>query len=257
MNARLHYRSFGEGDPLVIVHGLLGSGTNWVTFARQLAGTRRVILPDLINHGRSPHRFSMNLPELAGDIEALLDDLGLERVAMAGHSLGGKLAMHLALTRPDLVERLLVIDIAPVRYPDRHGPLLDAMLHLDLAACTTREDVEDALAPTVPDAAVRQFLLMNLRRRHGRWTWGVNLKAIRAALAELMDFPETPAMRPFTAPTLFLTGERSDYIRREHRPAIGRWFPDARLRTIPGAGHWIHADAPDAFADAFHDWLTG
>jgi esterase len=251
----LFCREYGAGEPLVVLHGLLGQGANWATLAKRLGGAARVLVPDLRNHGRSPHAPTMTYPELAADVVALLDARGLADATLLGHSLGGKVAMHLAFTAPERVRRLIVVDIAPVAYPPRHAELLATLMALDLTALATREAVDAALAPAFPDPAFRQFLLMNLKRDGQRLAWAANLPAIAAALPALMGFAPPPSARPYPAPALLIVGDRSRFVEPAHAPAIARWLPQATQRTIPGAGHWVHADQPEAFLTTVAAWL--
>lgn len=258
---QLYFRDYGEPAapfvPLLLLHGLLGSGGNWHGIARALAGGRRVIVPDLRNHGRSPHADDVSYPALAGDVQELLVQLGLERVAVIGHSMGGKLAMWLALTRPALVERLVVADIAPVRYPNRFDGLLGVLGALPLNRLADRRAVDHRLAAAVPDAAVRGYLLQNLvRGGDGTWQWRVNLPALTAGLQQISDFPVPPPDTQFPGPALFLYGGQSDYVLPAHEPQIRAYFPFARLRALAGAGHWLYANQPEAFVRAVDAFLA-
>ncbi len=241
---KLFCRTYGRGEPLVILHGFLGCSDNWHTLAGRLGGRFRVLVPDLRNHGRSPHASGFGIPELAGDIRRLLDDHGIGRAALLGHSLGGKAAMRLALDAPERIERIAVADIAPRAYPPRTFPEVDAMLALDRATLASRADADAALAAAVPDAAVRGLLLKNLERGDdGRLRWRCNLAALARHAARILEPVDGP---PFPGPALFLRGGRSDYVTDADLPAIRRLFPRAESAIIPGAGHWLHADAPDA-----------
>jgi len=244
----LAYDSYGEaGAPLVILHGLLGSARNWSSIARQLSETaHRVCVLDLRNHGRSPWADSMSFDAMAGDVAALIDAQRLRPAAVLGHSLGGKVAMRLALTRPELVARLLVVDVAPVAYAHSFGPLLEAMAAVDLGVVERRTDAERQLERIVDDPVICNFLLQNLVKSEGGFAWRVNLAALAANMPELLGFPAEGA-RPYREPTLFIAGSRSHYIKDEHRPLIERLFPAADLVTIAGAGHWVHAERPAEF----------
>lgn len=253
----LHTKTYGEGAPLLILHGLLGSGSNWATHAKWLADELgyQVILPDLRNHGRSPHADAHTYADLAADVAELIAERDLGPVSLAGHSMGGKVAMTLALTQPELLHRLCVIDIAPVDYPARHLDLLESMSDLDLSCFTEREAIEEALREAIPSQPVRQFVMTNLKRQGNHFAWRINLPVLRRELDTIMAFGLPDALQPYENTTLFIAGERSDYIQPEHQPAIDRWFPQAELRTIPAAGHWVHAENPTAFRKAFAGWL--
>ena len=243
----------GDGPPLVVLHGLFGQAKNWATIAKGLADGRRVIAADLRNHGASPWAEEMTYPAMAADVAGLIESLPEGRAALLGHSMGGKSAMVLALSRPELVERLIVADIAPVAYSG--GSLLafvDAMLDVDPAGYASRKEVEQALKRAVQDPGIRQFLLSNLTRGESGFRWTLNLRAIRAAMDTLSGWPETDGR--YDGPTLFLAGDRSDYVSDAAQPAIDTYFPNARSERVP-AGHWIHAEAPQATLAALRRFL--
>jgi pimeloyl-ACP methyl ester carboxylesterase len=234
----------GHGPPLVVLHGLFGQAKNWATIARGLADGRRVIAADLRNHGQSPWAEEMDYPAMAADVAGLIQGLPEGRAEVLGHSMGGKAAMALALSRPELVDRLIVADIAPVAYSGGSLlPFVDAMLKIDPSAYASRKEVEQALKRSVQDPGIRQFLLSNLTRGDGGFHWTLNLRAIRAAMDTLSGWPEIDGR--YDGATLFLAGERSDYVSEPAKPAIDRYFPNARTDRVP-AGHWIHAEAPQA-----------
>ncbi len=246
----------GAGSPLVILHGLFGSKRNWASVANRLAATHRVIAVDLRNHGESPWDARHDYPALAGDVAGVIDRCVGGPAAVLGHSMGGKAAMVLALARPDLIERLVVVDIAPVRSTATPIEYVRAMRALPLAAFSQRLDVKEALAPAIPDPLVRGFLTLNLGSGPAGLTWTVNLEAIEHNFDMILGFPDVPAGWSFAKPALFLTGGRSEYVRPEHHAEILRLFPAATIEVIERAGHWVHADAADAFVaavDAFLD----
>ena len=246
----LHATDIGAGDAAILLHGLFGTATNFATIQRRLAETRRVLAFDLRNHGRSPHDPHMSYGAMADDVLETMAAHGLEHAALVGHSMGGKVAMAVALREPARIDRLLVADIAPVGYPPRYDDIAAAMRALPLAPGLTRADADRALALSVPDTGMRQFLLSNLR--FGALPdWRIGLEEIAGALPEIMGWHQTGT---YDGPTLVLSGERSDYVRPEYRPLFQALFPHARYVTLRGAGHWLHADAPDAFTatvDAF------
>ena len=256
MTLELAHDGFGEsGPPVVILHGLLGSARNWTSIAKELAASHRVFALDLRNHGRSPWAGTMSFDEMAGDVAAFMERHGLGAVTLIGHSLGGKVAMHLALTRPELVERLLVIDVAPVAYPHTFGPFIEAMRQVDLAAVKRRSDADLQLLEAVPDAVLRNFLLQNLVKTDAGFVWRVNLEALAANMDELLGFPTPAADAAYGGPTLFIAGSRSQYVQPEHRPLIERLFPKAETVVIAGAGHWLHAERPAEFLAAVRRFL--
>lgn len=253
---RLAYREFGAGEPaLVVLHGVFGSASNWAPVARRLAHARRVIAADLRNHGRSPHHPDMTYPAMAADVLELVEHLGLPRCDLLGHSMGGKVAMAVALERPQRIARLVVVDMVPVAFPFHPSAIIQALRALDLDTVARREDADRALAPAIPEERLRGFLLQNLVRRQGRYHWRVNLEALDHHTRDLAGFGDPYTRSVFTGPSLFIHGARSDYLRPEHEPVIRALFPGARIVPIPGAGHWIHAERPGAFIAAVEEFL--
>ncbi len=236
---RLAHREVGSGSPVVLLHGLFGSARNLAGVARALAAEHRVVSLDLRNHGGSGHDPAMGYAAMADDVAETMDALGLAAVAVVGHSMGGKVAMRLALSAPQRVARLVVADIAPVPYPSRFGAFARAMLALPPHASRTQADA--LLTPDVPDAAVRSFLLHDFRPGEG---WRIGLAQIAAALPVIESWDGTGR---YDGPALFVTGAQSDYVRPEHRPAILLLFPAARFIAVKQAGHWLHAEQPAAF----------
>ena len=248
MTLELAHDAFGEsGPPVVILHGLLGSARNWTSIAKELAASHRVYALDLRNHGRSPWAATMSFDEMAGDVAAFIERHGLGAVTLVGHSLGGKVAMRLALTRPEPIERLVVVDVAPVAYAHTFGPFIEAMRRVDLSAVQRRSDADLQLQRAVPDAVLRNFLLQNLVKSEAGFVWRVNLEALAANIDELLGFPIPAADAAYGGPTLFIAGGRSRYIQPEHGPLLERLFPGAQQVVIAGAGHWPHAERPAEF----------
>jgi esterase len=247
---------YGAGPPLAILHGLFGSGRNWTSIAQRLAAHHRVLAFDLRNHGASPWADDMDYREMAEDARASLKSRGYERFALLGHSMGGKVAMIAALQYPEMVERLVVADIAPVRYVMRHLGEAQAMRRLDLAGIARRSQADAALAAAVPDAAERGFLLQNLILENGGVRWRVNLDAIEENMPLLVDFPTTQVGRSYNGPALFIAGARSDYVLPQHEPAIRRLFSKAEIARIENAGHWLHAEQPAAFLAIVESFLN-
>lgn len=252
MAVTLRYKSEGtaSGPPVVILHGLLGSSSNWRSISRRLALRRRVFALDLPNHGESPHVERMSYPAMAEDVRAFLDANAIHTAMVIGHSMGGKTAMRLALETPQRIQRLVVVDIAPAVSHHEHLPWLRAMAALDLDRVTRRADAEAMLASAIPDAAMRAFLLQNLSSTPTGFAWRINLEGIEQSLPALLDFPLPEPVQPFAGPTLFLRGARSDYVRPEDETRIRELFPSAHLVTIAEAGHWIHAEQPERFLTA-------
>ena len=241
----------GAGTPLVVLHGLLGSSRNWQSAGAALAERgRRVLAPDLRNHGASPWGDDCSYAALACDVVALLDRLALGPAHLIGHSMGGKAAMRLAMDRPDLVARLTVVDIAPRAYADRVRVEFAAMNALDLSAVTSRKDAEARLAAQVPEWGMRQFILTNLGQdAEGRWRWTVNREALTRALPDILGNPLAPG-EAWEGPARFVRGGKSNYIRDEDLAAIRAHFPRADVVTLPDSGHNPHFDARAGFVDA-------
>lgn len=252
---QLHARITGDGPPVVLLHGLFGSSENLGGIARALADDYRVFGIDLRNHGRSPHATAMDHATLAADVTGTIAAHGLGTVTIIGHSLGGKVAMELALSAPDRVSRLVVLDIAPVRYGRQHDRELDALQGIDLARIRSRNDADAALSGTIPDAGIRQFLLKNLQRAGDGFRWRIPLDTIRAGYDAIADAPH--ATGPYDGPALFVRGGRSDYIPDTARPAIEARFPDATIHTIEGAGHWLHYEAETELLRVLVPFLRG
>lgn len=248
----LHSVSVGDGPPLVLLHGLFGSARNFGAVQRALAARHRVIALDLRNHGASPHAAAMDYSVMAADVmETLAQDDALPAAAL-GHSMGGKVAMRMALERPDTVTTLIVADIAPVPYPPHFREYAETMLAVPPGS--TRAAADADLASAVPDPTIRGFLLQNLQPGNAQ-PWRIGLAEIAAALPAIGDWDDHTGAT-FPGPTLFIAGEYSDYIRAEHRTPIRAQFPTARFVTLRGASHWLHADKPSAFTAVVEGFLT-
>lgn len=247
----LHFQDFpgpAGATPLVLAHGLFGSGANWRGVARQLSGDRRVLVVDMRNHGRSFHDDSMRYEEMARDILDTLDAENIDRADLLGHSMGGKAAMVAALLHPRTVEHLVVVDIAPVNYTHSHTPLIDAMMGVDVAALSSRKEADDALQGAVQDTMTRQFLLQSLEKAEAGYRWRLNLDALKQGMGELIGFPDLDG-RTFEGPALFIHGAESEYVQPEHHTTIERCFPNAAYAAVGQAGHWVHADQPDVLIE--------
>lgn len=262
MSVRLHHRITGEGRPLLLLHGLFGSLENLGGVNQRLQDGWQIHGLDLRNHGRSPHTDTMDYPAMAEDVVAYLDQQGIDRACLLGHSMGGKTAMQVALTYPERVERLIVADIAPVTYHPRHDAILEGMKNLDLAIIGSRSDADRALQEYVEIPEIRMFLLKNLERvpkdEKGDdvdvFRWRLNLPVIDACYQNLADAPVGDG--PFDGPVLFLKGADSAYIQRKHHDHIHALFPEARIEEIEGTDHWLHAERPDEFARRCREFLT-
>lgn len=247
--------TYGEtGTPVVVLHGLFGSSRNWMTAARRLSSEHRVVAADLRNHGTSPHAETMSYPEMAADVAETIRQLAVGPVALIGHSMGGKAAMLAALQAPELVDRLVVVDVAPVSYPPAFVGYAQAMREADLAGVKRRADVEQQLVEAVPLASTRAFLLQNLIMDDEGARWRPNLPVIEAAIPAISGWPAVSGR--YEGPTLFVYGGKSDYVRPEHHDAITGYFPKATFAEIPEAGHWVHAERLDDFLAAVTPFLA-
>jgi pimeloyl-ACP methyl ester carboxylesterase len=269
---RLHTRTVGEAGPhVVFVHGLFGQGKNWTTIAKGLADRHRVTLVDLPNHGHSPWTDRADYLDMAELLAAELERLG-EPVTLVGHSMGGKVAMQLALRRPELLRALVVVDVAPVEYPVRGGRTddpdeeaspfagyIDAMQAMDLGSLATRADADRALREAVRSPMVRSFLLQSLVREGlgdgGGWRWRLNLDALERDLDQLRGFPEPPPGAHFDGPVLWIAGTNSTYVLPEDRARMDELFPTTRLVRIKNAGHWVHSEQPEIFVETLRRFL--
>jgi pimeloyl-ACP methyl ester carboxylesterase len=240
--------------PLVIAHGLFGSARNWSAIGKRLARDRQVIAVDMRNHGDSPRSPIHDYPSMAADLAETIAGHG-GRADVLGHSMGGKAAMVLALSDPALVNRLIVADVAPVRYRHSQIEYVRAMQAVDLAAVARRSDADAGLARSVPEPPLRAFFLQSLAVGPDGASWKLNLDALGQQMPAIMDFPDLPGS--FDGPTLFLTGATSTYVRPEHWPHIRALFPAAEHEAVPDAGHWLHADAPGRFVEAVAGFLDG
>jgi len=251
---RLALSEAGEGPPLMLLHGLFGAGQNWGAVRRALAPRFRVLTPDLRNHGASGRDADMSYAAMADDIAETLDAAGIARTALLGHSMGGKAAMAFALAHLGRVARLVVADIAPVRYRPALRGYVEAMRAIPLVAGLARRDADAALAATIPEAGIRAFLLQSLRFEEDPPRWRLGLDEIAAAMPAIEDFAAAPGAR-YDGPVLVMAGERSGYVRPEHHDAFRALFPAVRFATVPGAGHWVHAENPSGFLALLEPFL--
>jgi esterase len=246
---QLHFKQLGHGRPLVMLHGLFGSLDNWLGVAPKLAETFSLFLMDLRNHGLSPHDPEINYSVMAADVAEFFDRQKLDSANVLGHSMGGKAAMQFALNFPGRVEKLVVVDIAPRAYPPDHKEMFKALLALDLGQFQSRRQMEEVLAPDIPDLVVRRFLLKNLKSpsssQSSHFEWRIPLDILFKNYSNICA--AIPPNSPFPGPALFLRGGRSHYVSDNYLPQIHELFPRAKLETIAGAGHWVHADAREEF----------
>ena len=253
---QLFYREFGSGQPAIILHGLFGQSDNWVTVGRRIADQFHVYIPDQRNHGQSPHAAIHSFPAMADDLSTFIEEHNIENPIIIGHSMGGKVAMTYTLENPDQVRKLVVVDISPRKYLERivHTQVISQMMGIDIANMATRTEVEKLLDARISDARVRMFILKNLYYKiDGRLAWRLNLDAINQSMELLFDGIVTH--RQYNGPTLFIRGGKSDYVPDEDFPLIKSMFPQAILKTISGATHWIHADAPEELCYVLSSFL--
>jgi esterase len=251
---QLHFKEYGQGRPLILLHGLLGSLDNWHSIAQRLAEQFHVFALDQRNHGQSPHSADMSYQLLAEDVNEFLLARGLARAWLIGHSMGGKTAMQFALQFPGKVEKLLVEDITPRAYPPELKYIFAALLALDLPKFKTRQEIEGALAPEIPELILRRFLLKNLERdADGTFFWKSNLRGLSENYPRLLEPVASPV--PFEKPVLFIGGGKSNYINPESEPVIRQFFPRAQIKMIAEAEHWVHGETPEEFLALALDFL--
>ncbi|WP_438970506.1 alpha/beta fold hydrolase [Methylophaga sp.] len=250
---KLHYQQLGEGQPLLIIHGLFGSLDNWRSMARYFSKFFKVISLDLRNHGQSPHSDEQSFHSMAEDVESLCQSLDIDNAHVLGHSLGGKVAMQFAAMYPQRVDKLVIVDISPRQYFSEHTPMMDAMMALDMSQYASRTDIDTALADSITDKTVRQFLLMNLHSDESGFKWRINLPALKNNYQQLM----APVCEKviLDMPSLFVYGEISEYVSSDDRELIEQHFMQAEFISIAKAGHWVHAEKPQQFKQVVEDFL--
>jgi len=231
-----------EGTPLYFLHGFLGSGDNWKGIARKFRDDYQTFCPDARNHGSSPHSDEMNYSLMAGDLLETADHYNVDNITLLGHSMGGKTVMETALSSPDRVKALIVVDIAPYGVPAKYSREIEALEHLDVTHLKTRKDAMDALEKAIPDRMVRGFFLKNLvRTGDSTFKWRINMEGIIKNYQNI--WKEIAPGRVYNGPVLFIRGSESNYIEVENDlPLIKTFFPRAEIKTIDGAGHWVHVD---------------
>ena len=239
----LHFKKLGSGEPVVLIHGLFGSLENLGVLARELSNHYSVYAIDLPNHGKSPHHESISLAEMAESVKTWFSDLEHASARFLGHSLGGKVAMELALSAPNLVSHLAVIDIAPVKYEPSHESVFRGLMSFDPAVINSRTEADAYLQKFVPEPAVRSFLLKNLVRGDKGFYWRMNLSGLHANYEKLIEANRLD--NTFDGSTLFLKGEHSDYLLEAYRDEIIRRFSNASSKVIHNTGHWLHAEKPE------------
>jgi pimeloyl-ACP methyl ester carboxylesterase len=242
----LNFKVTGEGQPLIILHGLFGSGDNWSTIAKTFSEHNTVYLVDARNHGKSPHSDLFNYSSMANDLSAFISEQNIVNPIILGHSMGGKTAMKYAVRTRLPIKGLIVVDIAPRYYKPHHQKYIEGLFAVNLETLTSRGEAEQIMANIIPEIDIRQFLLKNLyRTEDGKFAWRFNLDVIASQVDNVGE--ELSESYHSEIPTLFIRGEKSDYILDKDESSIKTIFPNSEIVTIPGAGHWVHAEKPEEF----------
>lgn len=252
---KLFYRTQGKGQPLIIIHGLFGSSDNWLTITKKIAETYGVYLIDMRNHGRSPQSTVFTYSAMVNDLFEFIQDHAIIDPIILGHSMGGKVAMHFALAYPDKIKKLIVVDIAPKYYSVHHATILKGLNAIPLDQIQSRQEAENILAQFVPEVDVRQFLLKNLYRTNElKFEWRINLSVLTKEIEQVGIALEEG--RIYDGSTLFIRGEKSNYIQSGDEVLIKKIFPKATIQTISEAGHWVQVDAPEPFFNTVNAFIT-
>lgn len=247
---QLNYKVMGEGSPLIILHGLFGSLDNWMTHAKNWSSQFKVYLVDQRNHGQSPQSDDFSYPLMAEDLRQFIEDHQLEKPSILGHSMGGKTAMEFAVRYSDQLDRLTVVDIAPVAYEVHHYAIIDALESIDLNSISSRSEADEQLKTKIEEVGIRQFLLKNLYwKEKDKLDWRFHLDTIKREIIPISEWSISKGK--FNGKCLFIKGEYSNYIMPQYAGKIAEKFPHYQLEEIPDAGHWVHAEASAAFSKAF------
>lgn len=250
----LNYKEYGAGEPLIILHGLLGTLDNWHTLSRKFSEAYHVYALDQRNHGRSPHTEEMSYALMAGDLNEFMEQKRISTANVIGHSMGGKTAMQFALDHPDKVDKLIVADMGPFRYFNGHREIFEALRSVDLSKVSRRRDAGEQLKALIEDSGIRQFLLKNLERTgNGKYIWKMNLPVIEREYTHLME--PVHGDRSFSGPVLFIKAGNTDYILEKELDSYKTIFPGARLEVMKNTGHWVHAEAPQRFLEIAGSFL--
>lgn len=251
---KLVFEEFGDANnpPLIILHGFFAAARNWRTVAEKLAVNFHVYVLDQRNHGASPHHAIMDYPTMAADLFAFIEQHDLTTVSLLGHSMGGKVAMWFALNHPSFVDKLIIVDIAPISYTHCFDATIGALKSLPLAQISNRKQADEFLATAIPELSYRQFLLQNLLLVDGAYRWRVDLDIFQRAAPAIIGFPNTDGIAPFTGNALFIAGEQSNYVQADDRLPL---FPTASLSVVANAGHWLHVQQPAVFIAQIESFL--
>ncbi len=255
---KLQYQEFGRAnDPvIVILHGFFASSRNWRAIAKKLAENYHVYVPDLRNHGQSPHAPEMDYPTMAADVKAFLLEHKIEQACLLGHSMGGKVAMWAALNYPDRIDNLVIVDIAPVSYQHSFENIIQALQDLPLTQIKNRKQADELLSGSMPDTNFRQFLLQNLILKDGVYVWRIDLDVFKKAAPAIISFPDTENVNPFLGKSLFVVGGKSQHVEKKYHQLIYKLFPNAIIEIINDAGHWLHVEQPEHFLAVLRKFLT-
>lgn len=251
----LFYKELGNGEKsIIILHGLFGSSDNWQNIGKVLSERSKVYLVDLPNHGRSLHTDNFTYKVMREEIHKFIEQHQIEQPILMGHSMGGKVAMHVALEYPHLLSKLIVVDICPKYYPVHHDRILEGLTSINLHTITSRQEADEQLARYERSSTVRAFLLKNLyRTEEGNFAWRLNLPVINDQIENVGEAIQTNTV--FERPVLFINGAKSDYINKEDTALIHQFFPGAVVETISGAGHWVHAEKPEEFLSIINNFI--
>lgn len=255
---KLHYRlletdTAADRPAIIVLHGVFGTSDNWQSFGKALSERYRVFLVDQRNHGQSPHSDDFDYPAMADDLQEFVEEHALDHPVVLGHSMGGKAAMFFAVRYPKSLRQLIVVDIAPRAYPVHHQSVLAAFGAVAIDTIESRGEAEDQMKPHVSERGIRQFLLKNLKRTDTGFAWKLNLPVIRDNIEAIgVAVPEDTS---FDQPTLFVRGAKSDYIKDEDETLIKKIFPAAEITAVENAGHWVHAEQPDALLKVVTQFL--
>ncbi len=252
---KLHFRSFGNGEPLIILHGIFGSSDNWQTVGKELSVKYKVYLVDLRNHGSSPHSDEFDYNVMTDDVLELMLNEEIEKAHLLGHSMGGKTAMTFAARYPERVIKLIVVDIAPKYYEPHHARIFRGFRSVNLDLIKTRHEADIQMSHRIPEVGVRQFILKNLTRVKDRFIWKLNLDVIEENAEKIGEALSDDDW--FSGHVLFIAGGSSDYVKDSDLPGIHQHFPNAVVKYVPGAGHWVHAEQPKTLARLVFDFLAG
>ena len=250
----LNFKKLGSGQPLIVLHGLFGSLDNWMTLAKAWSENFEVYLVDQRNHGQSFHSDDFSYPIMAEDLSNLIEKEGIVDPIILGHSMGGKTAMEFAIKNSEMLQKLIIVDIAPVKYKVHHYAIIDALERVDLNSIKSRNEADNQLSETIKEIGTRQFLLKNLFwREKEKLDWRFNLKILKKEILPISEFDVSAGS--FEKPTLFIKGSNSDYITMDYANRIGDKFPNYELDIIEGAGHWVHAEKMKEFSESVLNFL--